>query len=72
LLIFKPQKIVNFICENTAREWSKEKRNLLKAKSKQMSFFQTPDEIEKEFSVVPKLPYNFHYEFVDDVELNLS
>jgi hypothetical protein len=67
LAIFKPQKIVNFICENTAREWSKEKRNLLKAKSKQMSFFQTPDEIEKEFSVVPKLPYNFSYEFVDDV-----
>lgn len=66
LAIFKPQKIVNFIWENTDREWSKEKRDLLKAKSKQMSFFQTAEEIEKEFSVVPKLPYRFSYEFVDD------
>ncbi|MFZ1980060.1 MAG: hypothetical protein WAU61_02040 [Smithella sp.] len=66
LAIFKPQKIVNFIWENTDREWSKEKRDLLKAKSKQMSFFQSAEEIEKEFSVVPKLPYRFSYEFIDD------
>ena len=66
MAIFKPQKIVNFIWESTDREWSKEKRNLLKAKSQQMSFFQTAEEIEKEFSVVPKLPYRFSYEFVDD------
>ena len=66
LAIFKPQNIVNFIWENTDREWSKEKMKLLKAKAKQLSFFQTPEEIEKEFSVVPKLPYRFSYEFVDD------
>ena len=66
LAIFKPTKIVNFICETTDREWSKEKWNLLKAKSKQLSFFQTPEEIEKEFSVVPKLPYLFSYKFVDE------
>ena len=31
-----------------------------------MSFFQSAEEIEKEFSVVPKLPYRFSYEFIDD------
>jgi len=67
LAIFKPTKIINFICEPTAREWSKEKLELLKAKSKQLSLFQSPEEIAKEFSVVPKLPYLFSYEFVDDV-----
>jgi len=66
LAIFKPTKFVNFICEKTDREWSKEKWELLRAKSKQLSFFQTPEEIEKEFSVVPKLPYLFSYKFVDD------
>ena len=32
-----------------------------------MSFFQTPEEIEKEFSVVPKVPYTFKYVFEDEV-----
>ena len=66
LAIFKPTRIIDFIWEQTDREWSKEKLGLLKAKSMQMSFFQTPEEIEKEFSVVPKLPYRFSYKFVDD------
>lgn len=68
LAIFKPTKIIDFIWEPTDREWSKEKMDLLKAKSKQMSFFQTPEEIEDAFSVVPKLPYRFSYKFVDDVK----
>ena len=67
LAIFKPTKFVSFICEQTKREWSKENLELLRAKSQQLSFFQTPEEIEKEFSVVRKLPYRFSYEFVDDV-----
>lgn len=66
LAIFKPTRIIDFIWEQTDRAWSKEKLGLLKAKSMQMSFFQTPEEIEKEFSVVPKLPYRFSYKFVDD------
>ncbi len=66
LAIFKPTKIVNFIHEETDREWSKEKWKLLKAKSRQLSLFQSPDEIKKEFSVMPKLPYLFSYTFIDD------
>jgi hypothetical protein len=66
LAIFKPTRIHDFISETTDREWSKEKLDMLKAKSKQMSFFQTPEEIEEAFSVVPKLPYRFSYKFVDD------
>ena len=34
----------------------------------QMSLFQTPEEIEEAFSVVPKLPYKFSYRFIDDAE----
>jgi hypothetical protein len=67
LAIFKPTKFVSFICKQIDREWSKENLELLRAKSQQLSFFQTAEEIEKEFSVVRKLPYRFSYEFVDDV-----
>ncbi len=66
LAIFKPAKIIDFIWEQTDRDWSKDKLDLLKSKSMQMSFFQTPEEIEKEFSVVSKVPYRFSYKFADD------
>jgi len=66
LAIFKPTKIIDFIWEQTDRDWSKDKLDLLKSKSMQMSFFQTPEEIEKEFSVVSKVPYRFSYKFADD------
>ncbi len=66
LAVFKPTRIIDFLWEQTDREWSKEKLDLLKAKSQQLSFFQTLEEIEEAFSVVPKVPYRFSYKFVDD------
>jgi hypothetical protein len=66
LAIFKPSKIIDFKCEACSREWSKEKMELLKSKSQQLSIFQTPEEVEKEFTVVPKLPFRFSYTFADD------
>lgn len=66
LAIFKPTKILDFICEETEREWDNNKIKQLQAESQQLNFFQTPEEIEREFKVVNKVPYKFSYKFEDD------
>jgi hypothetical protein len=65
LAIFKPKEIQDFIIEKADRKWSKESLEHLKNKARQLSLFQTEEEIEKEFSVVDKLPYKFSYCFKD-------
>jgi hypothetical protein len=65
LATFKPQKILDFSAAVTESNWSQEKLELLKAKSRQQTFFQTPEEIRQEFRVVEKVPYNFSYTFSD-------
>ena len=66
LLIFKPTKIIKFYTVPTERDWPKEKLDLIKEKAKQLSLFQSTDEVIKEFNVVTKLPYEFRYIFTDD------
>lgn len=65
LAIFKPEKIIDFVVENTEREWSEDKLSLLKQKAKQLSLFQTEEEVKREFFYVSKLPYKFFYRFRD-------
>jgi len=65
IAIFKPTKILDLVIEKTDREWSSESLELLKAKAKQLSLFQTEEELEKEFLIVNKLPYKFSYKFQD-------
>jgi len=65
LAIFKPTKVFDFGWEEVEHEWPEEKLQLLKAKANQMSLFQTPAEVEKEFMIVRKLPYRFIYSFSD-------
>lgn len=65
IAIFKPTKILDLVIEETAREWSSESLELLKAKASQLSLFQTEDELKKEFLIVDKLPYKFSYRFMD-------
>lgn len=65
LALFKPTKIVDFIIENSERDWDRESLNTLRAKLDQFSLFQTPEEVEREFRVVQKLPYTFSYRFRD-------
>lgn len=65
LATFKPTKILDFIVEEVDREWNTEKLATLKAKSQQLSLFQTQDEVKKEFELVDKLPYKFSYKFED-------
>ena len=66
LLTFKPSKIIRFYTQPTERDWPKEKIELIKEKAKQISLFQSADEVIKEFEVVSKLPYEFRYVFADD------
>ena len=61
LAVFKPTKIHNFVVEKTDRDWDEEKLAILKSLSQQLSLFQTPEEIEAEYKVVPKVPYKFSY-----------
>ncbi|MGL4594394.1 MAG: hypothetical protein ACRCUY_06655 [Thermoguttaceae bacterium] len=65
LAIFKPSAIIDFKVEQTEREWSQDKLDALSAKGDQLNFFQTPEELKKEFSAVPKVPYKFSYTFCD-------
>ena len=65
LAIFKPKSICDFIVEKASREWPQEKLDLLAAKSKQLSLFQTEEDVRREFSCVAKVPYKFSYRFTD-------
>lgn len=65
LATFKPTKIIDFIVEEADENWSAEKIAILKAKSQQLSLFQTEEEVKKEFELVDKLPYKFSYKFED-------
>ncbi len=66
LAIFKPTRILDFTAEEVERDWDPNKLAILKGLSQQLNLFQTPEEIAKEFEVVPKVPYKFSYKFEDD------
>jgi hypothetical protein len=66
LAIFKPIKIMDFYSEPTERDWPQNKLEQIREKAKQLSLFQTPDEVIEEFKFVQKLPYLFKYRFKDD------
>jgi len=67
LALFKPTKIIDFVAEQTDRDWSSEKLEILRNLSQQLNMFQTPEEIEYEYRVGPKVPYRFSYVFEDNV-----
>jgi hypothetical protein len=66
LAVLKPKQIIDFVIEETEREWNKNKLEILSAESRQLSLFQTAEEIADEFRVVKKVPYRFSYCFIDD------
>ena len=59
LVTFKPTKIVGFYSEPTERDWPKDKVDRIRSKAQQLSLFQTPDELIREFNFVQKLPCVF-------------
>ena len=66
LAIFKPTKVLDFVAEPVDRDWDADKLSILRGLSQQLSLLQTPEEIEAEYKVVPKVPYKFSYKFEDD------
>lgn len=65
IAIFKPTKILDFLIQETDREWKPDRLKLLNAKASQLQIFQTEEEVRREFSIVRKLPYKFSYRFKD-------
>ncbi len=65
IAIFKPTKILKFVVKEVEREWSQDSLKILKAKAKQLSLFESEEELKKQFLIVDKLPYKFSYKFVD-------
>jgi hypothetical protein len=66
LAIFKPTKIIKFVHEEVEREWPQEKLEMLNSRAKQLSLFETEEEIIEQFKIVQKIPYKFFYIFQDD------
>jgi hypothetical protein len=67
LAVFKPSKIIDFVCKKTKREWSKNKLDYLKSHKLQMNLFDNNDKNDiTEFEEVDKLPYKFSFIFEDD------
>jgi len=65
LATFKPTEVLEFVVKPVAREWDPDKRAILENLSHQLNLLQSPQEIEDEFKLVPKVPYEFSYKFVD-------
>ncbi len=67
LAVFKPTRIIDFVYEETTREWKKEKLDYLKSKKLQLNLFNNQEEEDiTEFEIVDKVPYKFSFRFEDD------
>jgi hypothetical protein len=66
LAVFKPTEVLDFVIEPDERVWNLKKLESLRRLSQQMNLFQSTEEIEAEFKILPKVPYKFFYTFVDD------
>ncbi len=64
LVVFKPARILDFIIEPTSREWDQNKEQVAQAALKQGSLFD--ENRNRDFNLMPKLPYKFSYHFEDD------
>jgi hypothetical protein len=68
LAVFKPKEIIDFVVEPAAREWDKIKTDALEAESRQLTLFQTAEDVLDEFRLVTKVPYKFSYQFIDAID----
>lgn len=67
LAVFKPTKIIDFVYEETERNWNKEKLEYLKSQQLQLNLFDNENSLDiSEFEIVSKLPYKFSFEFLDN------
>lgn len=66
LAIFKPTEIVDFIAEPTDSEWELSRKEAAEAAVRQGSLFNEFELYPTDFKLMPKLPWKFKYEFLDD------
>lgn len=68
LALFKPEKIIDFIAEETERDWDSELVNKIENDIKQPDLFTTDEELQlkETFELVKKIPYKFSYKFLDE------
>ncbi len=65
LAVFKPNKILNFLSEKVTDQWKPSRQIAAEEALKQGSLFEDND--QEELLLMPKLPYKFYYQFIDDV-----
>ena len=66
LVIFKPKEIVDFIVEPADPKWELSKEEAVEAAKRQGSLFDELELYPSDFKLMPKLPWKFKYEFLDD------
>ena len=66
LCVFKPTTVTRLVSEEEDRNWDEAKLRRTRAIHGQLELFEDND-WRKTFEVIPKLPYNFSYRFVDSV-----
>jgi hypothetical protein len=64
LAVFKPTKITRFFWESEDREWDAAKVAEMRNKTNQAELF-SEEAWRQTFTLIPKLPYSFSYEFED-------
>lgn len=64
LVVFKPNRIIDFVWEEDTREWDAKKLTQMRELNSQYDLFDD-NTWRKTFEVIPKLPYNFSYKFED-------
>jgi len=64
LSVFKPEKILDFISDETDRDWEPEKIDEMRSKSDQGELFGS-ENWRDTLKLIPKLPYKFSYRFTD-------
>jgi hypothetical protein len=64
LAVFKPAKVIDFVCEEEDREWDPDKVADMRARTHQRELY-AEDKWREMFKLIPKLPYSFSYRFAD-------
>jgi hypothetical protein len=63
LAVFKPTRILDFVVEETEREWNSDRLEKLRIEKENGQVFEQP---EDPFAVLKKVPYKFSFRFTDD------
>ena len=64
LAVFKPTRILGFVCEEEDREWDLARLTQMREATSQIEIF-AEDSWRQTFKVIPKMPYSFSYRFAD-------